>query len=256
MIKKRIIPKILLIPSQSSKIIIAGNSLKYDTYKPTGSAESQAQIYQASVSDELMVLVSNKYTFIISEIIEILENINERILMPLCFGGNLNELEDVERIFELGVEKVIFNRAQFNNPGTISKVADKFGSQSVVVSIDFLNTEDREFVQVNVAGISQKVPLEKLIKNAENLGAGEICLNNMSRDGTFKGTDLVSLRIARNLTQLPVIQSCGVGKVNHFVEAFQSGADAVAAGSYFSFLDQNILQIRSHVSNSGINIRH
>lgn len=256
MIKKRIIPKILLIPSKNSKIIIAGTSLKYDTYKPTGSAESQAQIYQSSISDELMVLVSNKYTFIISEIIEILENINERILMPLSFGGNLNELEDVERIFELGVEKVIFNRAQFNNPTTISKVADKFGSQSVVVSIDFLDTEDSEFVRVNVAGKSQKVPLEKLIKNVENLGAGEICLNNMSRDGTFKGTDLVSLRIARNLTELPVIQSCGVGKVNHFVEAFQSGADAVAAGSYFSFLDQNILQIRSHVSNSGINIRH
>ena len=98
--------------------------------------------------------------------------------------------------------------------------------------------------------------LEKLVKNAENLGAGEICLNNISRDGSFNGSDLVSLRFVRNLTQLPLIQSCGIGKVNDFVEAFANGADAVASGSYFSFLDQNILQIRSHVKNFGINIRH
>jgi cyclase len=244
------------MPSQNSKKIIAGTSLKYDTYKSSGLAESQAQIYQSSISDELMVLVSNKYTFNNLEIIEILEKISEKILMPLSFGGNLNKLEDVERIFEIGIEKVIFNRAQFNSPSTISKVAEKFGSQSVVVSIDFFDTDDKEFVVVKIAGKSQKVPLQTLIKNVENLGVGEICLNNMSRDGTFKGTDLVSLSIVRNLTELPVIQSCGVGKVNHFVEAFQSGADAVAAGSYFSFLDQNILQIRSHVNNLGINIRH
>ena len=136
------------------------------------------------------------------------------------------------------------------------KVAEKYGSQSVVVSIDFLNTKNNEIVELNVAGKSQKIPLEILIKNVENLGAGEICLNNISRDGTFQGTDLVSLRVVRNLTQLPIIQSCGVGKVNHFVEAFENGADAVAAGSYFSYLDQSILQIRSHVNNFGINIRH
>ena len=256
MLKKRIIPKILLIPSQNSKKIIAGTSLKYDTYKTSGSAESQAQIYQSSISDELMILVSNQYTFDTSEIIEILEKINEKILMPLSFGGNLNKLEDVDRIFGLGIEKVIFNRAQFDNPSTILKVAEKYGSQSVVVSIDFLNTNNNEIVELNVAGKSQKIPLEILIKNVENLGAGEICLNNISRDGTFQGTDLVSLRVVRNLTQLPIIQSCGVGKVNHFVEAFENGADAVAAGSYFSYLDQSILQIRSHVNNFGINIRH
>ena len=256
MIKKRIIPKILLMPSQNSKKIIAGTSIKYVDYKPTGSAESQAQIYQSTISDELMILLSNKFTPNILEITEVLEKINKRILMPLSFGGNLSKLEEVEKIFELGIEKVVFNRAQFNNPNTISKVAQKYGSQSVVVSLDFFGTDDEEVVEVNESGIPTRISLERLVKNAENLGAGEICLNNISRDGSFNGTDLVSLRIVRNLTQLPVIQSCGIGKVNHFVEAFVNGADAVAAGSYFSFLDQNILQIRSHVNNFGINIRH
>lgn len=84
-----------------------------------------------------MILLSNKFTPNLLEIIEVLEKINKRILMPLSFGGNLSKLEEVEKIFELGIEKVVFNRAQFNNPNTISKVAQKYGSQSVVVSLDF-----------------------------------------------------------------------------------------------------------------------
>lgn len=256
MLKKRIIPKILLLPSSSSKNIIAGASIKYDTHRPTGLPESQAQIYQATISDELMILVSHKHKFIHSEIIETLKKINDRILMPLSFGGNLDQLESVELIMELGVEKVVFNRAQFDNPSTILEVAEKYGSQSVVVSLDFVNTENEEIVSVKVQGEYKNMSLKSLINNIENLGAGEICLNNTLRDGTFLGTDLTTLKIIRDLTDLPLIQSCGVGKVNHFVEAFQFGADAVAAGSYFSFLDQNILQIRNHVSNLGINIRH
>jgi cyclase len=256
MIKKRIIPKILLFPSQNSKKIIAGTSIKYEIQRPTGLPESQAQIYQSTISDELMILVSNKHAFNNSEIIETLKQINECILMPLSFGGNLNQLENVEEIIDLGVEKIIFNRAQFDNPNTISKVAKKYGSQSVVVSLDFIKTDDEEIVAVKVSGTYKKIPLKVLLSNIENLGAGEICLNNTSRDGTFVGTDLVTLGIVRDLTDLPLIQSCGVGKVNHFAEAFHHGADAVAAGSYFSFMDQNILQIRSHVSNFGINIRY
>jgi len=203
-----------------------------------------------------MILVSHKYKFTHSEIIETLKKINDRILMPLSFGGNLDQLESVELIMELGVEKVVFNRAQFDNPSTILEVAEKYGSQSVVVSLDFVNTENEEIVSVKVQGEYKNMSLKSLINNIENLGAGEICLNNTLRDGTFLGTDLTTLKIIRDLTDLPLIQSCGVGKVNHFVEAFQFGADAVAAGSYFSFLDQNILQIRNHVSNLGINIRH
>ena len=256
MIKKRIIPKILLLPSQNSKKIIAGTSLKYDTHRPIGLAESQAQIYQSTISDELMILTSHKHKFTNSEIIETLKRINESILMPLSFGGNLNKLDDVERIIALGVEKVIFNRAQFDNPSTISKVAEKYGSQSVVISLDFINTGEEEIVAVKVSGKYKKIPLKVLLNDIENLGAGEICLNNTSRDGTFMGTDLVTLGIVRDSTDLPLIQSCGIGKVSHFVEAFENGADAVAAGSYFSFLDQNIMQIRSHVSNFGINIRY
>ena len=256
MIKKRIIPKILLFPSQNSKKIIAGTSIKYDTERRAGLPESQAQIYQSTISDELMILASHKHTFSNSEMIETLKQINKCILMPLSFGGNLKQLENVEEIIDLGVEKIIFNRAQFDNPNTISKVAKKYGSQSVVVSLDFINTDDEEIVAVKVSGTYKKIPLKVLLSDIENLGAGEICLNNTSRDGTFVGTDLVTLRIARDLTDLPLIQSCGVGTVNHFVDAFQDGADAVAAGSYFSFLDQNILQVRSHVSNFGVNIRY
>jgi cyclase len=105
------------------------------------------------------------------------------------------------------------------------------------------------------AGIIGANELIQAIKTAGEIGAGEIALNDVGRDGTMSGTNISRLREVRNQTNLPIIQSCGIGKTAHFVEAFENGADAVAVGTFFAFVDQNFIQIRSHIRNSGIDIR-
>jgi cyclase len=255
MLKKRIIPKLLLMPSKNSKQLISGTSKKYDSLRPTGLAESQAQIYQSSISDELMVLVTSKTSLSISEIKQILSKINSRVLMPVSFGGGIDSLEAATSIFETGIEKVVFNRAQYSNPNLIRQVVQKYGQQAVVISVDYYETNNNQEVYVKMIDKFTRVNLSATIKSVEELGAGEICLNNVSRDGMLNGTDLVTLQSVRNYTNLPIVQSCGVGKISHFIDAFHNGADAVAAGTFFSFLDQSILQVRSHVKNSGIDIR-
>ena len=243
------------MPSKNSKQLIAGTSKEYNSLRPTGLAESQAQIYQSSISDELMVLVTSKISLPISEIKQMLSKINSRVLMPVSFGGNINSLEVAKSIFETGIEKVIFNRAQYSNPLLIKQIAQKYGQQAVVISLDYYKTIDSQDVYVKVIDKFVRVNLSATIESIERLGAGEICLNNVSRDGMLSGTDIITLQSVRKFTNLPIIQSCGIGKIAHFVDAFHNGADAVAAGTFFSFLDQSILQVRSHVKNSGIDIR-
>jgi len=257
MLKKRIIPKLILGSNSNSDRIIAGTSKNFSVFRPTGSPESQAQIYQSTISDELMVLISSIYTYKFSIVIDTLTKINNEVLMPVSFGGNIKDLFEVESIFKTGVERVVFGRAQLLIPKLIEQVSERYGSQSVVVSIDFRESENNDNeVWHDCFGASTLINFERLIKNAENLGAGEISLNNKSLDGSLAGTDLNHLIIARKITSLPIIQNCGVGKISHFVDAFNSGADAVAAGTYFSFLDQNILQVRNHISSLGVDIRN
>jgi cyclase len=255
MLKKRIIPKLLLMPSKNSPQIISGTSKKYDSLRPTGLPESQAQIYQSSISDELMVLVTNKISLSVSEIKSVLSRINSRVLMPVSFGGGIDSLAAAESIFETGIEKLVFNRAQYTNPILIKQVVEKYGQQAVVISIDYYESNNSQDIYIKMLDKYIRVNLRNTIASAEALGAGEICLNNISRDGILKGTDLITLQNVRNDTNLPIIQSCGVGKISHFIDAFNSGADAVAAGTFFSFLDQSILQVRNHIKNSGIDIR-
>lgn len=255
MLKKRIIPKLLLMRNKNSKQLISGTSTQYESLRPTGLPESQAQIYQSSTSDELMILVNNKMSLTISEIQQILARINSRVLMPISFGGGIESFDSAISIFETGIEKVIFSRAQYSNPNLIKQVVQKYGQQAVVISLDYHETNNHQEICIRVNDKFIWVKLASVLRSIEELGAGEICLNNISRDGMLDGTDLITLQYARRYTNLPIIQSCGVGKISHFIDAFQNGADAVAAGTYFSFLDQNILQVRSHVKNSGIDIR-
>jgi len=243
------------MPSKNSKQLISGTSKKYELLRPTGLAESQAQIYQSSISDELMVLVTNKASLPLSDIKLTLSRINSRVLMPVSFGGNIDTLEAAKSIFETGIEKVVFNRAQYLNPDLIKQVAQIYGQQAVVISIDYYETNDNQTIFVKMKDEFVRIDLNTALKNVEELGAGEICLNNISRDGVMNGTDIITLQRARNYTNLPIIQSCGVGKVSHLIDAFQNGADAVAAGTFFSFLDQSMLQVRNHVKNSGIDVR-
>jgi cyclase len=257
MIKKRIIPKLILSKSSKTGKIVSGATVEFEKFRIVGSPESQSEIFQSSISDELMVVCRRSEALDFQEILQTLKMINNKILMPLSFGGSILSIEQVSEIFDLGIEKVIFGRAIFQNPNLVIETARRYGSQAIVVSIDYwgdLNSNGTVASKPHSA-IKANSSLSGALDTALELGAGEICLTDVSKDGRMLGTNIKVLQKSRSLTSLPIIQNCGIGKTSHFVDAFKCGADAIAVGTYFAFQDQNFIEIRSHISNSGIDIR-
>ncbi len=255
MIKKRIIPKILLQESDKTGKICSVTSTKHSGTKNVGDPESQSGIYQSTISDELMVLVSRHSNIEFQKTLMVLEKICSKAFMPISFGGAISNMRMVNQIFEIGIEKVIFGRAIHQNKNLLEETADKYGSQAVVASLDFNSRKELLITEDGKTNYLSVDDLENEIRQVEEIGVGEICLSYVDLDGSMKGSNLLLLEKARKLTDLPLIQNCGIGNTRHFVEAFACGADAVAAGSYFSFQDQNFIEIRSHIRNSGIDIR-
>ncbi len=255
MIKKRIIPKILLNESAKTGRIYSGSSVKYRDFKAVGDPESQSRIFQDTISDELMVLSTRLSNIDFQKVLQTLDKICDQALMPISYGGSITDIEQVHKIFDVGVEKVIFGRSLRSFPKVIEETANRFGSQAVVASIDYLEKSANTISVLGQILISDDFSLAKELTWVEDLGVGEICLSDVNSDGTMNGSNLRILQLARENTALPIIQNCGIGKTSHFVEAFKLGAEGVAVGSYFAFLDQNFIEIRSHIKNSGIDIR-
>lgn len=255
MIKKRIIPKILLNESLKTGRIYSGTSVKYHDFKVVGDPESQSEIFQDTISDELMVLSTRLSNIDFQKVLQTLDKICNQALMPVSYGGSITDIEQINKIFDIGVERVIFGRSLRSFPKVVEETANRFGSQAVVASIDYLENSANSIPKLGQILIRHDLSLTNELTWVESLGAGEICLSDVNSDGTMKGSNLRILQQARENTALPIIQNCGIGKTSHFVEAFKLGAEAVAVGSYFAFLDQNFIEIRSHIKNSGINIR-
>lgn len=255
MIKKRIIPKILLQESVKTRKLSSVTSVGYRVTKIVGDPESQSEIYQSTTSDELMVLHTRLSKMDFEKTLQILEKICRKAFMPISFGGAISTIEQVNQIFDIGVEKVIFGRAIYSNPNIVTLTASKFGSQAVVASLDFRAEQDPSLLGTEGIIFTSNREFSEVITWTEKLGAGEICLSDMDADGKMCGSNIGILNNVRELTNLPIIQNCGIGKTSHFIQAFESGADAIAVGSYFAFQDQNFIEIRSHIRNSGIDIR-
>lgn len=255
MIKKRIIPKLLLNESAKTGRIYSGSSVKYCDFKAVGDPESQSRIFQDTVSDELMVLATRLSSIHFQKVLQTLDKICNQVLMPVSYGGSITDIEQVHKIFDIGVEKVVFGRSLRSFPKVVEETANRFGSQAVVASIDYLEKPINSISALEQILISNELSLVNELNWARDLGAGEICLSDVSSDGTMDGSNLRILQVARENTTLPIIQNCGIGKTSHFVEAFKLGAEGVAVGSYFAFLDQNFIEIRSHIKNLGIDIR-
>ena len=167
---------------------------------------------------------------------DLIEDLAGECFMPLCYGGGIRTLEDAKRLFSLGIEKICLNTAAAEMPSLIAATADLYGSQSVVVSIDVRSGRFRGR-SVVVRGGSTRLdgPVVVHAKRAEELGAGEILLSSVDRDGTGAGYDLELLSEVASAVDVPVVANSGAGTLQHLAEAFASGASAVAAGSLFVF---------------------
>lgn len=259
MLKKRLVPKLLIRHRQVGSIIrpVLVTTRNFDDTREVGDPVSQAKIYEAQMADELIVLnIDSTPIGEDSMMLGLIERLASETFMPLAVGGGVREIDDFARLLDHGADKVTINAAALSNPGLIEEAAARFGAQVVVVSIDYRHTALGAEVHVGHARTPVGRPVLNWACEVVERGAGEILLTDAARDGAGQGLDIKTARSVADNVPVPVILSGGCGLAAHFSEGFlDGGAEGVAAGTFFSFRDQNPIQTRSHILNAGVPIR-
>lgn len=260
MAKKRLIPKLQLMPSRlSSGRLSLVTTVGFDRIIEVGDPVSQAKIYEAQAVDELIFidLSPAKGEGSGQLPLRLLQDVAREVFLPLTIGGGVRSVDDFRLLLQHGADKVAVNSAALAQPALISEASRRFGAQCVVVSIDYRCDADGQWRVYSRSG-QQPHPLHPVdwARQAEALGAGELLLTGIDQDGSRNGLELDIARQVCAAVRIPVILSGGCGRAAHFVEGFrEAGADAVAAGTFFCFQDQNPMQTRGHVKNAGFEIR-
>lgn len=231
MLNARIIPCLLLKGTGLVKTI----QFKNPTY--VGDATNAVRIFNAFEVDEIVFLDINATKENRKPPIEAIKLISDECFMPLAAGGGVRSIKDIKELINAGAEKVIINTCAVEKPEFIKEASKIFGSQSVVVSIDAKKRADKTY-EVYTHGGSKKTGLDPVsfAKKMEEMGAGEIMINSIDRDGTMKGFDIKLVKSVANAVKTPVIACGGAGKLEDFGKAVKQGkASAAAAGSFFVF---------------------
>lgn len=163
------------------------------------------------------------------------ENLASECFMPLCYGGGIRSVEDAEQLFAAGIEKVSVQTAALRDMNLLRQVADRFGSQSVVFSLDLKRDWRRRTVVHNAAGVKTSTSWVQLIAEAVRAGAGEILLTSVDQEGSMGGMDLPQIREAAAFLEVPLVAAGGVGSLQDIRAAMLAGADAVGVGAFFAF---------------------
>lgn len=260
MAKRRIIPKLQFLGSRDNPDdFVLVTTVNFEKIVEMGNPISQAKIFQAQMADELIFIDLSVYKgeYQRSASLEILDKAARNIFLPLTIGGGVSSVEDIRLFLQHGADKVAINSKIIDNPDLLRKASLKFGASTVVASIDYRVELDGQRYVYSQAGQSKHdfSPAEWAIE-CEKLGAGEILLTCINNDGSRQGLDIPAIREVSDAVNIPVIAAGGCGLARHFSEGFTEGnADAVSAGTFFCFQDQNIMQTRSHVYNAGVDVR-
>lgn len=260
MVKKRLIPKLLIkhqeIGGKSRPVLVTTRS--FQEVIRVGDPVSQAKIYEAQLADELIVLNIDSTPFgQDAMMLGLVERLANEIFMPMTVGGGVRTVDDFGRLLERGADKVSVNAEALNSPELITKAAQRYGAQSVVVSIDFrMDSSGQAFVAKDHAKTMTSRQVIDWAHEVVSRGAGELLLCDADRDGTGHGLNWEIGRSVASGVAVPVILSGGCGLADHFVRGFLDGmAEGVAAGTFFCFRDQNPMQTRAHIRNAGVPIR-
>ncbi|MBI2644472.1 MAG: imidazole glycerol phosphate synthase subunit HisF [Candidatus Wildermuthbacteria bacterium] len=253
MVKVRVIPVLLLKNGRMVKPIKFGEGGERDVGWPI----TTARIYDSQDPDELVFLditaTGEGRQFLFDTLREVAAN----SFLPLTAGGGVKTIEDINELLKAGADKVSINTAAVEQPQLIREGAEKFGVQCIVVAIDVRETKPG-YYEVFTHGGKTPTGLEAVAwaKEAARLGAGEILLTSIDREGTMQGYDTKLIRMVADAVSIPVIAHGGAGTRQHFVDAVREGhASAVAAASVFHFTDSNLTQVKSYLFNAGVPVR-
>lgn len=250
MLKTRIIPTLLY------KDMGLVKGIGFDSWRRVGGAMQSIKVYNMREVDELVFLDITATRDNRQPDFNLIDELADECFMPLAVGGGIKTVDDVRKLLNVGADKVVVNSEVSKNQEIISDIANQFGSQCIIVSIDARKTATGTYETYSQSGthLTGMCPIE-MSKLAEQFGAGEILITSIDRDGTMEGYDLELIKQVCGAVSIPVIAAGGAGKAQDFTAALQSGASALAAASIFHFTEQTPLKIKHHLRNDGFRVR-
>lgn len=252
MLKVRVIPTLLW----KDPGLVKG--VGFDSWRRVGTVMPAIKVYNTRQVDELIVLDISATAEGRLPDYETIEEFSAECFVPLTVGGGVRSLEGIRGLLRAGADKVAINTAAYESPSLIREAAEKFGSQCIVVSIDARRNAGGDHECFSRCG-SKATGKEAgaWAREAERLGAGEILVTSVERDGTMQGYDLDLLKRVTDGVRIPVIASGGAGNYQHMVEAVTlAGCSAVAAASIFHFTQQTPMEAKEYLSSRGVPVRN
>jgi imidazole glycerol-phosphate synthase subunit HisF len=232
--------------------------INFRELRDAGDPVELAKVYDAEGADELTFLDISASHEGRATTLEIVSATAEQVFIPLTVGGGVGSVADVDRLLRAGADKIAVNTAAINRPELVAEIADRFGSQVLVLSVDARRAPDTDSgFEVTTHGGRRSAGLDAVAwaQRAAELGAGEILLNAMDADGTQDGFDLELIRLVRREVSVPLIASGGAGKREHFPPAVDVGADAVLAATVFHFGTLRIAEVKETLAQGGHPVR-
>jgi cyclase len=222
-----------------------------------GDPVEMASLYNSEGADELTFLDISASVIGRETTLDVVRRTAEQVFIPLTVGGGIRSVEDVDRLLRAGADKVSINTAAIARPQLIAEIADRFGSQVLVLSVDARRANTDSGYEVTTHGGRESAGLDALkwVEDACALGVGEILLNSMDADGTRAGYDIGMISAVRAVTQVPLIASGGAGSQEDFAAALVAGADALLAASVFHFGVHRIGDIKGYLDGQGYPVR-
>ena len=250
MLKKRIIPCLDITEGRVVK------GINFVDIRDAGDPVEWAQKYDRDGADELVFLDITATSDHRAILIDVVKKVSDEIFIPFTVGGGVRSMADMQMLLKAGADKVSINTAAVKNPALIREGALHYGSQCIVVAVDVKREGDG--FKVYIRGGRERTDLDALkwCRKAEELGAGELLVTSMDRDGTKDGYDLELLKDVTSRVNIPVIASGGCGKLSHLYQAIRTGGvSAVLAASIFHYGEFTIPQVKEYLKKRGIDMR-
>lgn len=250
MLAKRIIP---CLDVKDGRVV---KGTQFVDLKDAGDPIENAKAYDEQGADEIAFLDITASHEKREILIDIVRRTAEEIFIPLTVGGGVRNLEDIRKLLKAGADKVSINTAAVKDPSFVKRASMRFGSQCIVIAIDAKRKGEGWEVYTHGGRVATGIDAIQWAKKMEDLGAGEILLTSMDRDGTKDGYDIELTRTISESVAIPVIASGGVGTLAHLYEGLAFGkASAVLAASIFHYREYTIAQVKSYLKEKGIVVR-
>ena len=250
MLKKRIIPVELLINGRLVKTV------EFDGFRDVGDPLKSSQVYSDQDADELIFLNIDRNNRNVKETANYLKKITQKCFMPIAVGGRIRTIEDAQLLFNSGADKIIINTAAYSNVSLLIEIINRWGGQSLVISIDAFQLPDKQYIVKSECGMkNERISLIEHIKLMSNIGVGEIMINSINNDGVMNGYDLTLLKLILKTCRTPLIVCGGAGCFLDLKNALELGVSAVACGSLFNFGDNNPLRAKAFLKNHGMPLK-